>query len=65
MSIAAALMLPHPPLIVPEVGRGEEQKIHKTIDAYKKAAGMAGALRPEQMHGKTVITSSHGGNGTK
>ena len=55
MSIAAALMLPHPPLIVPEVGRGEEQKIHKTIDAYKKAAGMAGALRPETI----VLISPH------
>jgi len=26
MGILAAVMVPHPPLIVPEVGRGEEKK---------------------------------------
>ena len=31
--ILAAVMVPHPPLIVPEVGRGEEKKIQKTTDA--------------------------------
>lgn len=29
MAIQAAFMLPHPPLIVPEIGRGEEKKIQK------------------------------------
>ena len=43
MGITAAFMLPHPPLIIPEVGRGEEKKIQKTIDAYHQAAKTIGA----------------------
>ena len=32
--ISGAFMVPHPPLIIPEVGRGKERKIQDTIDAY-------------------------------
>ena len=53
--ILAAVMVPHPPLIVPEVGKGEEKKIQKTIDAYKKAARFAAAYEPETI----VILSPH------
>ena len=38
MSVLNAVMVPHPPLIIPQVGRGEETKIQDTIDAYRKAA---------------------------
>ena len=55
MGILAAVMVPHPPLIVPEIGRGEETKIQKTIDAYKKAARQIAAYRPETI----VILSPH------
>lgn len=55
MGITAAVMLPHPPLIVPEIGRGEEQKIQKTVDAYHRAAEKAGAYRPDTI----VIISPH------
>ena len=48
-------MLPHPPLIIPEVGGGEEKKIQKTIDAYQRAAEMIGSLRPETI----VLLSPH------
>ena len=37
MSILAAMVVPHPPLIIHEVGRGEEKRIQNTIDAYQKA----------------------------
>lgn len=40
-------MVPHPPLIVPEVGKGEEKKIQDTIDAYHRVAGKIGELKPE------------------
>ena len=53
--IMAAVMVPHPPLIVPEVGRGEEKKIQKTIDAYTEAAKFAAAHEPETI----VIVSPH------
>lgn len=53
--ILAAVMVPHPPLIVPEVGKGEEKKIQKTIDAYRKAAEFITAYKPETI----VILSPH------
>lgn len=48
-------MVPHPPLIIPDVGRGEEKKIQKTIDAYQKAAETIGLLQPETI----VLLSPH------
>ncbi|MHB1154120.1 MAG: AmmeMemoRadiSam system protein A [Eubacteriales bacterium] len=38
MSITNAVMVPHPPLIIPEVGHGQEREINKTIESYRKAA---------------------------
>ncbi|MBQ9479019.1 MAG: AmmeMemoRadiSam system protein B, partial [Selenomonadaceae bacterium] len=55
MSILAAMVVPHPPIIMPEVGHGEERKIQKTIDAYKKVSRLAAALNPETI----VISSPH------
>ena len=55
MGISAGFMVPHPPLIIPDVGRGEEKKIRKTIDAYQRAAEIIGSLRPETI----VILSPH------
>lgn len=55
MGISAAVMVPHPPLIVPEIGRGEEKKIERTIEAYKKAAEKIAAYQPETI----VILSPH------
>ena len=34
MPILAAFMVPHPPLIVPEIGRGSEAEILETTRAY-------------------------------
>ena len=55
MGISAGFMVPHPPLIIPDVGRGEEKKIQKTIDAYQKAAETIGRLQPETI----VLLSPH------
>ena len=55
MSIAGGIMVPHPPLIVPEIGGGRESEIVKTSDAYRKAAAFAAALRPDTL----IITSPH------
>ena len=55
MPIVAAYMVPHPPMIVPQVGRGSEKQITKTIRAYETvAAGIAG-IRPETI----IVTSPH------
>ena len=32
MGIVAAFMVPHPPMIVPEIGRGSEEKIRETVE---------------------------------
>ncbi|MDE5717722.1 MAG: AmmeMemoRadiSam system protein A [Lachnospiraceae bacterium] len=55
MGISAGFMVPHPPLIIPDVGKGEEKKIQKTIDAYQKAAEKIGRLQPETI----VLLSPH------
>ena len=55
MSILGAVMVPHPPIILPEIGRGEEKKIRATTDAYQKAMAFAASLKPETV----IITSPH------
>ena len=55
MSIVGAIMVPHPPMILPEVGRGEEKIIEPTIQAYKQAAEFVANLQPETI----VLSSPH------
>jgi MEMO1 family protein len=38
MSIISTFVVPHPPLIIPKIGRGQEIKIEKTIEAYNNIA---------------------------
>ncbi|HJD30574.1 MAG TPA: AmmeMemoRadiSam system protein A [Candidatus Eisenbergiella stercorigallinarum] len=47
MPITGAVMVPHPPLIIPEVGRGQEKGIQATIDAYHEAARRLAAWKPD------------------
>ncbi len=55
MAILGAIAVPHPPLIMPEVGRGEERRIQKTIDAYHEASARIVRLAPDIV----VLTSPH------
>ena len=55
MPVIAAFMVPHPPMIVPEVGRGSESQVEKTIRAYEKVAEEIAALKPETI----IISSPH------
>ena len=55
MSILAAVVVPHPPIILPEVGHGEEEKISATSDAYKKVMSKVVELNPDTI----IITSPH------
>ncbi len=55
MPIIAAYMVPHPPMIVPEVGRGSEQQIEATRKAYVRVAEEIAALKPETI----IISSPH------
>ena len=42
MGILGAFVVPHPAVIVPEIGKGQEKKVQKTIDAYQVAAHTIG-----------------------
>ena len=55
MSILAAFMVPHPPMIIPDVGQGSEAQITETIRAYEQTAEEIAALKPETV----IITSPH------
>lgn len=55
MSVLAAYAVPHPPLILSEIGHGEEKGIQKTIDAYRAVMREAASLHPETV----VVTSPH------
>ena len=35
MSILYSMCVPHPPLIIPEIGQGEEKTISNTIQSYE------------------------------
>ena len=55
MSLLAGFMVPHPPLIVPAVGRGGEAEIEETTRAYRRVADEVAALKPDTI----IITSPH------
>ena len=55
MPILAAFMVPHPPLIVPQVGRGGEREIEETAEAYTRVAREIAALQPDTI----IISSPH------
>lgn len=55
MSIQAGFIVPHPPLIVPAVGRGKEREIQPTIDAYRAAAKKIAVLAPQTV----ILISPH------
>ncbi len=55
MGVLAGFMVPHPPMIVPDVGRGSEQQIEETTNAYEKVAKEIAELAPDTI----IITSPH------
>ena len=55
MSVLAAFLVPHPPMIVPQVGRGSEAQIAATASAYTQVAAELAALEPETI----VISTPH------
>lgn len=54
-NLIAGFMVPHPPMIVPDIGRGSEAQISETIKAYEKVASEIAAIEPETI----IITSPH------
>ncbi|QAT50641.1 AmmeMemoRadiSam system protein A [Caproiciproducens sp. NJN-50] len=55
MAVIGAFIMPHPPIIIPSVGKGEERRIQKTSDAYQRAAAEIARMKPETL----VVLSPH------
>ena len=53
--ISGAIIVPHPPIIMPTVGRGREREVQATVEAYRAAAQQAAAWNPEVL----IVTSPH------
>lgn len=53
--IALAVLVPHPPVIVPKVGRGREREAQATVDGIRRVAQRVCDARP----GLIVILSPH------
>lgn len=55
-SILGAFVFPHPPIIIDEVGRGQNAAAKKTIEGAKEAAKRIAALKPDTI----VLITPHG-----
>lgn len=55
MPILAGYMVPHPPIAVREIGRGEELKIQDTLDSFDTVARDIEELKPDTI----ILTSPH------
>src|SRR5690554_6430958 len=63
MSKYHVFFMPHPPIIIPEIGIGDEMEAKTTIEAMKKLGEIAGELRPDTI----IFITPHGNsfhNGT-
>ncbi|SHJ67181.1 uncharacterized protein, PH0010 family/AmmeMemoRadiSam system protein A/AmmeMemoRadiSam system protein B [Dethiosulfatibacter aminovorans DSM 17477] len=56
MSILSGYLMPHPPLIIPEIGRGEERKIQNTIDSMNDIGLDVKSLAPDTI----IVITPHG-----
>ena len=55
MPVLAAYAVPHPPIILPEVGHGEERKISRTVEAYDEVMRRIAAHHPDVI----ILSSPH------
>lgn len=55
MPVTGGFLFPHPPLIIPEIGKGEESKIHATAAACRLAARQLAERKPDTI----VVISPH------
>ncbi|MFA7075257.1 MAG: AmmeMemoRadiSam system protein A [Candidatus Izemoplasmatales bacterium] len=55
MSLTKSYIVPHPPLIIPGIGNGEEKKIENTVRAYQKISEEILSIKPDTI----IISSPH------
>ena len=53
--IVKAIMVPHPPIALPEVGHGEEAGMQATLDAYAETAKQIAQAKPDTV----IVLSPH------
>lgn len=56
MSILSGYLMPHPPIIIPKIGGGEERKIQDTIDSMNDIGLDIKSLKPETI----IVITPHG-----
>ena len=56
MTLSLAAVLPHPPILLPEIGAGREAAAQATLDAYAVVADALRADRPDRL----LLISTHG-----
>ena len=54
--IVGFYVMPHPPILIPEVGRGEEEKIKNTYDACENIGREIAEIKPDAI----IIVTPHG-----
>lgn len=55
-NILMVAMVPHPPIMVPAVGKGETKKVSQTIEAMRQVCRRVAELKPDTV----VVVSPHG-----
>ena len=55
MPMLGAILTPHPPVLLPEVGRGREREIDATGQAMRTAAAEVAAWNPDVL----IVSSPH------
>jgi MEMO1 family protein len=56
MGIIGAAFFPHPPIVLPEVGRGQEKSASATISGMTELAGLVSGLKPDVI----AVVTPHG-----
>lgn len=56
MSIHGGFLMPHPPIVIPEVGQGRESECQNTVDGMNRAAREIKKIAPETI----VLITPHG-----
>lgn len=55
-NIISGYLFPHPPIIIEEIGRGEEKKAEKTIQGARELAHDISIRKPDTI----IVITSHG-----
>lgn len=53
--IIGAVMVPHPPIAVTEIGKGEEKKIQTTLNSFARVADYVAQMKPDTI----ILTTPH------